>query len=362
VYVGAARRALAAAVPARAAWGQGRVPDRIGSRRQRVRDGAVVIGWDPTRIVDETVTVLRFDDERGHTLGTIVGFGCHPVVLGHQVRRASSDYVGPLRATVEDWTGGVCLFLQGASGDVQPREALHAESGPEELLGRRIGLEAVHAATDLEPWPRRTRARRLGRWTPTRVYRSSHRPHPIPQAVAVRAARLRLPLEPIPSLDVLRSLIADLERRRRILTETGEGTNGVEVQLGWARTLVGRLERGVVPSTRTAEVWSARIGDGALVGVSAELFSESGSAIVGASPARHTLVAGCSDGVLGYVPTAASFAEGGFEVATAHRIYGAPAAVAPRAADLLVKAALRQLVALFSDQLDSGSHSIDSTR
>ncbi len=60
-YVEVARRALAAAVPARAAWASGTVPGLIGNRREPDGDGGTIIGWDRDRPVEDTVSVVRFD-------------------------------------------------------------------------------------------------------------------------------------------------------------------------------------------------------------------------------------------------------------------------------------------------------------
>ena len=78
----------------------------------------------------------------------------------------------------------------------------------------------------------------------------------------------------------------------------------------------------------------------------ADLFGEVGAAIRADSPS--TLVAGCCNGVLGYVPTAAEYAFGGFEVLAAHRVYGMPAAVAPEAAGMIVTAARDLLAGLWA--------------
>jgi hypothetical protein len=64
--------------------------------------------------------------------------------------------------------------------------------------------------------------------------------------------------------------------------------------------------------------------------------------IVSRSPFRHTLYAGYTDGTIGYVPTRAAYAEGGYEATHACRVapeageqiergrVGAPAQARPR--------------------------------
>jgi hypothetical protein len=349
VYAAAARSALDTATEARMSWSLGRVPGRSVNRRERTASGQVVMGWNRIATVDDTVTALRFDEPSGRTIGLIVGFACHPVVLGHQVARASSDFVGPLRSTVESLQGGLCLFLQGASGDVQPREALYDARGPEEELGRRIGLEAVHAVTDADPWPKAATSIVLGRWTPTVVYRPSMAGALPGQPVAVASRTIELPLQPPPPLGELRAELKRLESDRISATSgaTAMARNGIINQIRWIRAVMSAVESDRVEESVVTEVWVARIGPSALLGVSAELFGEIGAAIRGASRAESTFVAGCCNGVLGYVPSAGEFPAGGFEVSFGHRVYGLPGAVSPTAGAQIVRTATELIDSLF---------------
>ncbi|MBZ9801143.1 hypothetical protein [Mesorhizobium sp. ES1-6] len=72
--------------------------------------------------VDPAVFVMRIDDMRGRALGAYYGFGCHPVVLGPDIRHVSGDWVSSAARTIESALGGeaVAVFGQGASGDVNP--------------------------------------------------------------------------------------------------------------------------------------------------------------------------------------------------------------------------------------------------
>lgn len=344
LYASAARRAAEAATAARVSWSVGRVPDRAVNRREPTPDGGTIIGWDRDAPVDDSVTVLRFVAASGRTIGTIVGFACHPVVLGHLVERASSDYVGPLRNTVESLQGGLCLFLQGASGDVQPREALHSARGPEVDLGRRIGVEAVHAIADADPWPRDIVSVPLGRWTPTRLYRSVLAEEAPRQIVSVRSRTIRVALQPPPDPADLRAELTRLNQERAAVDATGgESTNGLDIQIRWASRLLDTVAVGRVPRSAPVRVWVARIGVGVIAGVSAELFGSIGAAIRHASSAEYTLVAGCCDGVLGYVPSAAAFPLGGFEVTSSHRVYGQPSAVAADTGARIARAAVASM-------------------
>jgi hypothetical protein len=57
-----------------------------------------------------------------------------------------------------------------------------------------------------------------------------------------------------------------------------------------------------------------RLGDLGLVALPGELFVELGLSIKKSSPFGYTMIAGCSTGELGYIPTDEAYDEGGYEV------------------------------------------------
>ena len=60
----------------------------------------------------------------------LVNYACHPTTLAWQNTLVSPDFVGALREVVEEGTDGApCLFLQGASGDLAPREQYVGDTG-----------------------------------------------------------------------------------------------------------------------------------------------------------------------------------------------------------------------------------------
>ena len=86
-------------------------------------------------------------------LGTIVNYACHPTTLAWQNTLISPDYVGALRQAVEEQTGAPCVFLQGASGDLGPREAPSIVGKAMRLLasdGIDLGTLATRAAMPIE--------------------------------------------------------------------------------------------------------------------------------------------------------------------------------------------------------------------
>src|SRR5262249_48628992 len=55
----------------------------------------------------------------------------------------SPDWIGTMRETVEAAAGGICLFLQGASGDLGPREGFVGDTAVADRNGRQVGYAAL---------------------------------------------------------------------------------------------------------------------------------------------------------------------------------------------------------------------------
>lgn len=156
--VAAVAEAAGKLAPARIAAGRGAV--YLGHNRRRIGpDGRAVMLWRnaeraPTSPVDPIVTVLRVDDATGKPIAIIVHHSCHPSVLGPDNRQISADYPGAMREEVEkQFPGAVCLFWQGAAGDINPyKDKESGEAGFEEArtMGRALAVEAIRVAQKLK--------------------------------------------------------------------------------------------------------------------------------------------------------------------------------------------------------------------
>jgi hypothetical protein len=104
-----------------------------------------------TSPVDPTVMVVRFDSQDGSPLALMVNYACHPVVLGPENLHYSADFPGEMMRMVEsNLPGSLCLFVQGACGDINPYYDKTAPSqGGVELMretGRELGEEVLQVA------------------------------------------------------------------------------------------------------------------------------------------------------------------------------------------------------------------------
>ncbi len=194
-FASVAVMAAASAREARISGAVGHAPGLAVNRRERTADGRTILGWNPEGFVDDAVPTLRIDGIDGEAIATLVGFGCHPVVVGPEVDAVGSDFVGPLRRQVEALRGGVAVFLQGAAGNVLPLEGFFDHAGPEVVMGERLGLEAAHAVADRDPRVTSISKVDFGSVTPISLYRRTAAAEQPRQPVAV-ARRVADPSAP----------------------------------------------------------------------------------------------------------------------------------------------------------------------
>jgi hypothetical protein len=114
-------------------------------------NGQFVCGYNPTGPADDTVLVARIMADSGELLATVVNYACHPTTLAWENTAISPDYIGALRETVERHTKAPCLFLQGASGDLGPREGYVGDPSIADRNGRQLAFAALSGLEALPP-------------------------------------------------------------------------------------------------------------------------------------------------------------------------------------------------------------------
>ncbi len=280
----AARRALASLEPARMELHLGECA--IGVHRRRLRDGCWRMAPNPDGPVDHEVRVIRCIAPDDSTRALLVHFACHPTASADDF--FSPEYPGLAMTALENEPRGpaMALFLQGCCGDIRPAmirdgEFYRGDFNDAERLAARLA-DAVRQA--------------LAR---------PGQPLPLDELETERTERA-LPLGPLPTPEQLRDL-AD--------QQTVEGE--------WSRHLLAHPAaiRPHAPLRLTLLRLSPALR---LIFANAELMIEHGLEFKRRSDGRDLLV-GCSNGILGYLPTARQLEEGGYEPAESWLYYGAPA-------------------------------------
>jgi neutral ceramidase len=127
------------------------------NRRWVTPEGARVSGRNWQGVVDPTVRLVRFDDLNEKPVAVIVHYACHPTIMAWENKWFTPDYPGMVRKVVEQQVGGMCLFLQGAAGDIGPRAGYTGDLWAYRRAGTILGLEAAKVALNLETLPRQER-------------------------------------------------------------------------------------------------------------------------------------------------------------------------------------------------------------
>lgn len=274
--------------------------------------GEVRLAPHPEGLHDPQVVVLRADDAvTGERIGTLVNYACHPVVLCEDNLRYSGDYVATLLEAIEA-AGGDAIFFNGASGNVNPgRRGSHAVK---RAMGDALAAAVLAADfTEIEADGVRAEARKVGlplRHQPAEAF-----------ATYVRAAEAALALHGedggfeggrlADEVKRARAMAARVEQRRK---RFGDRIRGGDLEVRQQVVRVGPLAFATLPG---------------------ETFVELGLDLKRRSGVPHLLVVGYADEAIGYVPTEAAYAEGGYEVTSSH--------VRPGSGERLVATALEVL-------------------
>lgn len=114
-------------------------------------NGHFVCGFNPDAPADDTVLVARVTDPSGKLVATIVNYACHATTLAWQNTLISPDYVGAMREQVSRVTGALCIFAQGASGDLGPRYDYVGDTAIADQNGRWLAHAALSALESMGP-------------------------------------------------------------------------------------------------------------------------------------------------------------------------------------------------------------------
>lgn len=132
-------------------WATGHCTAAVNRDLYRADEGRYVLGANDGRAADSTLVVGRLTAEAqpARTVAVIANYAMHPTTLGGENALASADFVGAARELVEAETGGVFLFLQGASGDLSPREQYTSDTSVADRHGRTLGHAVLSVLSNL---------------------------------------------------------------------------------------------------------------------------------------------------------------------------------------------------------------------
>jgi neutral ceramidase len=283
------------------AWAESSADIAI-NRREKLPSGEVIIGEDPQGVVDRSVSVLSVSAGGGH-LATLVNFSCHGTVWGPDNLLVSADWIAAMRSKVEAEAGGLCMFLQGAAGNLNPKMGWGREDCWEMAVsqGERVA-EAVIPAVQGKQEPIKGNELTLERgdvWLPFEGKATTEKP-----PIDYRKKILKMANFP-EWMSFATDYLLNIRYPWKPRIERRDGQWGTLIRIN-----------------------AARIGDLSLITFGSEVFTEIGMNVKRSSPAIHTMFASVSDGCISYLPTDAAHADGGYEVELATYAYKYPGPLA----------------------------------
>ncbi|MBT3375071.1 MAG: hypothetical protein HN742_09305 [Lentisphaerae bacterium] len=257
---------------------------------------------DPRKPIDPDVPVLRVLSQEGHVRAVVFGYACHPTTVSALHYQIGTDYPGFARDWIEAaYPGAQAMFLQGCGGEIKPRYTKPGKGG----YGRfgYVLLDELQIVAEL--------GHELGR--------------------AVVAA-LTVPPAPVPA--------------RTPTDQPPEATPPVH--------LGGIVEKVALPDKKDPEgkshrvyMGAWRIGDLFVFGSQCEVFSTIGARIKRELVGTRVWTNGYTHWGGGYIPDAAAYAEGGYEVKSS--------TLSPATEEMVVNHARRYIEALRQGKTGKGA-------
>jgi len=311
--------AKATAQPARTGFGRGSCDVNINRRPSR-DNGQLFTGRNWDGAVDHSVDVVSFDDADDNPIATIVNYAMHPTIMAHQNQWVTPDFPGPMRSVVEHTVGGLCLFLQGASGNQGPVDGFTGDLRVYRKVGSKLGAEAARVRLNIEPRERKENLDQilisgadLGIYSNVPTNESddtvgvSNVPVDLPSRNVISLADAQAGFDAgEKELESTRGSMASEEEIRKAVSKVMRAN----IQLSVARLSDTNTRDGHIEITAQ----SMRIGETVLVSIPVEPFVELAQGVKERSSSANTVFSGFSNGHINYLATDIAFEEGGYEV------------------------------------------------
>ncbi len=277
------------------------------NRRERQADGSIEIGVNPEGEIDRSLNFIQVRDETGKPLVNVVNFACHNVVLGPKNRWVSADWAGAMRRRIEAATGEPCLFIQGATADLNPAH----EWGPQDFeavaaLGTRVARSALAAMADLTPietGPLHFESTEI--WLPLEAEAKTDLPPDTYKSELVRNVKIpRILVDPI-----------------------------LNIRYPWKTKIENRAGYWAIPMT----ISILKLGALTWVGLGAEVFTAIGLEVKALAPTPFTIFSSVTNGCIGYLSTESEYKLGGYEVDLAPFFYRLPGKLQPQSAHITIQ-------------------------
>lgn len=286
----------------------GETTAQIGINRRQTRpEGAVVLGEDYGGPIAPIVQTLCVNTPDGRTLALLFCHACHPTTLGGDNLLFSAEWPGAAVAHLKKrmqnegdsggWAEGALPFcLQGCCGDINPSWRNSWEA---------VTYNGVTIAN----------AAHTARW-------NAH--GRLDDTLDAAEEAVTLPMLPPPALAECERLVREWEttwEQDRAAKASAGRLLFDEGRLKWAQAAREIAAQSDFDAKQPFAIQKLTLGGVHLLGFPAEMFVQYQLDFALQSPAP-VLSLGYTNGCWNYVPTAAEYARGGYEVDDAYKFYG----------------------------------------
>jgi hypothetical protein len=297
--VDAVKEAQASLEPAWVTFGYGRCTLATNRDFWDAEAGRYACGFNPDVPADDTLLVGRVTAEDGTIRATLMNYACHPTTLAWQNKLLSPDFIGAAREIMENIYGAPSLFLQGASGELAPRDDYVGDTAIADRNGRQLGYAA---AATLESLPPPATLFKYKGIMPSGANLGVWDYEPIEESQLVEAKKLvaqQVPLllkrkEQPTTVDTLTDKDSHQEREKALRRHF------VEIALG-----TGPVHH--------SSVWVWRLGNAVLVALPQEAYSGYQIELRRRFPDVAVIVAGVSNGSIGYITPRETYGQGRYQ-------------------------------------------------
>ena len=277
--------------PARLSLDDGVAP--FAMNRRQINPNGVAIGVNPEGVVDREVPVLRVESTDGKLRGIVFGYACHNTTLTGEFYEFSGDYAGFAQEAVERaHPGAMALFVAGCGADINPSPRSKLELA--EQHGETLAKSVEQA--------------------------SSGSMKPVSGAVKSVIGEVMIPFDGPPTKEEFQSRLNDnnVFKRRH------------------AERMIARYERdGKLISEYPYTIQILKIGDLTLIALAGEVVTDY-SLRLKRELGGDVWVAGYSNDLCSYIPSARMYKEGGYEVIDSMIYYDLPGPYKPEIEERII--------------------------
>jgi hypothetical protein len=279
--------------PVRVSYGEA-VASFAVNRRVQTSEG-VVIGANRSGPVDHRVPFLAVDSEGGQLVALVFGYSCHCTTLRGDNYFFHGDYAGVAQAWLEDrYSNSVAFFVTGTAGDANPYPRGVIQ------LAEEHGAELAKAVDGALTGPL----------------------EPVSGRLMTAFDTVQLRFQQLPTKSEWESRLQESNPYRR----------------KHAEFFLNLLEKqGSIPEEYPYPIQLWGVGENLLfVGMAGEVVVDYGIRLRREFPQRKLWVAGYSNDVFAYIPSARILEEGGYEAVDSMIYYGQPGPFDPSVEGIIV--------------------------